>query len=67
MTPAVKNAVFALDLKQTRRHLHRALVSVKKPSAQSEELLKADMDVLASPGGQIANAGDRSTESKEIA
>ena len=37
MTPAVKNAVFALDLEQTRRHLHRALVSVKKPSAQPEE------------------------------
>ena len=37
MTPAVKNAVFALDLEQTRRHLHRALVSVKKTSAQPEE------------------------------
>jgi hypothetical protein len=65
MTPAVKNAVFALDLKQTRRHLHQALVSVKKPSAQSEELLKVDMDVLASSGGQIANAGDRSNETRK--
>jgi len=59
MTPAVKNAVFALDLAQTRRHLHRALVSAKKPSVQSEELLKVDRDLLASPGGQIANEARR--------
>jgi hypothetical protein len=66
MTPAIKNAVFALDLEQTRRHAHRALVSIKKASVQSEKLLKVDMDLPASSGGQIANAGDRSSESKEI-
>jgi hypothetical protein len=60
MTPAIKNAVFALDLEQTRRHAHRTLVSIKKASSQSEELLKVDMDLLASSDGQIANAGDRS-------
>jgi hypothetical protein len=57
MTPAVKSAVFALDLEQTRRHLHRSLVSVKEPSAQSEELLKVGMDLL--PRGQIAKEARR--------
>ena len=65
MTPAVKNAVFALDLEETRRHLRRALASVKKPSAQPEENLKVDVDQPTSSCGQIANAGDRSNESKE--
>ena len=64
MTPAVKNAVFALDLEETRRHLRRALASVKKPSAQPQENSKVDVDQLV---GQIANAGDRSSESTENA
>jgi ribosomal protein S2 len=67
MTPAVKNAVFVLDLEETRRHLRRALVSVKKPSAQPEEKLKVGVDQLAGSPGQIAHAGDRSSESKENA
>jgi|EndMetStandDraft_3_1072993.scaffolds.fasta_scaffold308701_2 ribosomal protein S2 len=66
MTPAVKNAVFVLDLEETRRHLRRALVSVKKPSAQPEETLKVGVDQLAN-SGQTAHAGDRSSESKENA
>jgi ribosomal protein S2 len=66
MTPAVKYAVFVLDLEETRRHLRRALVSVKKPSAQPEETLKVGVDQLAR-SGQIAHAGDRSSESKENA
>jgi ribosomal protein S2 len=66
MTPAVKNAVFVLDLEETRRHLRRALVSVKEPSAQPEETLKVGVDQLAS-SGQTAHAGDRSSESKENA
>ena len=60
MTSAVKNAVFALDLEETRRHLRRALVSVKKSSAQPEKNLKVGVD-------QLANAGDPSSESKESA
>ena len=67
MTPAVKNAVFALDLEETRRHLRRVLASVKKPSAQPEENLKVDGDQLPGTPGQIANAGDRSTEGTENA
>ncbi|HET9816417.1 MAG TPA: hypothetical protein VFQ33_11710 [Xanthobacteraceae bacterium] len=67
MTPAVKNAVFALDLEETRRHLRLALASAKKPSAQPEESLKVGMDPVAKPRGQIANAGDPSSESKENA
>ena len=67
MTPAVKNAVFALDLEETRRHLRRALVSVKKPSAQPEENLNVGTDQLASSRGQIVNAGDPSRVSKENA
>jgi len=59
MTPAIKNAVFALDLEQTRRHAHRALVSIKEPSARSEEPLNVGTDLLASSRGQIPNAGDR--------
>ena len=67
MTPAVKNAVFALDLEETRRHLRRALASVKNASAQPEENLKVDVDQLAGSPGQIANAGGRSSESTENA
>jgi ribosomal protein S2 len=67
MTPAVKNAVFVLDLEETRRHLRRALASVKKPSAQPEENLKIGMDQLAGSPGSIADAADRSSESKENA
>lgn len=67
MTPAVKNAVFALDLEETRRHLRRALASVKKPSAQPQENLKVDVGQPAGSPGQIAKADDRSSESTENA
>jgi len=59
MTPADKSAAFARDLEQTRRHLRRTLVSVKEPSARSEEPLNVSTDLLGSSRGQIANVGDR--------
>jgi len=59
MTPEDKSAAFARDLEQTRRHLRRTLVSVKEPSARSEEPLNVSTDLLGSSRGQIANVGDR--------
>ena len=67
MTSAVKNAVFALDLEETRRHLRRALASVKNPSTQPQENSKVGADGLAGSPGEIANASERSSESTEKA
>src|SRR5262245_35859483 len=65
MTSVAKSVVRGVD--ETCRDVDAARMSVKKAWARSDELLKIDMDLLASSRGQIADARDRFRQEQENA